>query len=78
MNKKKLAFDIGANVGNTVHYLLTKYDKVVCFEPNPNLANHIKDAFQNYNVEVVQKGLSFKKEVKPFYISDTESNLLQE
>jgi FkbM family methyltransferase len=67
---KKIAFDIGCNMGNNVNYLLTLYDKIVCFEPNPNLANHVKKTFENYDVEVVQKGLSSKKETKPFHISD--------
>ena len=73
MNKKKLAFDIGSNVGDTIHYLLTRYDKIVGFEPNPSLAEHVSNVFQNNNVKIVQKGLSSKKEIKPFYISDVKN-----
>lgn len=65
-----LAFDIGANTGGSAHYLLSKYEKVVCFEPNPNLTNCLINAFKNRNIEIVQKGLSSKNEIKTFHISD--------
>jgi len=73
---KKLAFDIGANRGDTTAELLTQYNKVVCFEPTPSLQSHLQQRFQNSNVEIVNKGLANSEGIKTFFISDTWGGVL--
>ena len=41
----KVIYDLGANNGDDIPYYLTKADKVVAVEANPELANKIKDRF---------------------------------
>jgi len=41
----KVIYDLGANNGDDIPYYLTKSDKVVAVEANPQLANKIKDRF---------------------------------
>lgn len=68
----KIAFDIGANIGQTVDKLLPNYDKIICFEPNPNLVTIIKDKFfNNDKVTIEELGLSDKIEIKKFNISNS-------
>jgi len=68
----KIAFDIGANIGQTVDALLPNYDKIICFEPNPSLVTIIKDKFfNNDKVTIEELGLSDKIETKKFNISNS-------
>jgi FkbM family methyltransferase len=68
----KIAFDIGANIGQTVDELLPNYDKIICFEPNPNLVTVIKNKFfNNDKVTIEELGLSDKTETKKFNISNS-------
>lgn len=68
----KIAFDIGANIGQTVDELLPNYDKIICFEPNPNLVTIIKNKFfNNDKVTIEELGLSDKIETKKFNISNS-------
>lgn len=68
----KIAFDIGANIGQTVDELLPNYDKIICFEPNPNLVTIIKNKFfNNDKVTIEELGLSDKTETKKFNISNS-------
>jgi FkbM family methyltransferase len=64
-------FDIGANEGNTYQFYLSHYSKIVCFEPNPQLFNHLNTKFlKNNQVIVDSRGLSNKNEDKLFKISN--------
>jgi FkbM family methyltransferase len=68
----KIAFDIGANIGQTVDELLPNYDKIICFEPNPSLVTIIKNKFLNNDkVTIEELGLSDKIETKKFNISNS-------
>lgn len=68
----KIAFDIGANIGQTVDELLPNYDKIICFEPNPNLVSALKNKFINNSKVVIEDlGLSDKSGVKIFNISNS-------
>ena len=68
----KLAFDIGGNMGQTTDFLLQNYDKVICFEPNPDLVNHLKNKYHNNNKVIIEEiGLSDEESVKKFYISNS-------
>jgi FkbM family methyltransferase len=68
----KIAFDIGANIGQTVNELLPNYDKIICFEPNPSLVTIIKNKFfNNDKVTIEELGLSDKIETKKFNISNS-------
>ena len=50
----KIIYDLGANNGDDIPYYLTKADKVVAVEANPELANHIKKRFKNEPKVVVE------------------------
>jgi FkbM family methyltransferase len=68
----KIAFDIGANIGQTVDELLPNYDKIICFEPNPSLVTVIRNKFfNNDKVTIEELGLSDKIETKNFNISNS-------
>ena len=46
--KKKLIFDLGANVGGNIPYYLSKSDKVIALEANPVLCNLIRNKYQKF------------------------------
>jgi FkbM family methyltransferase len=67
----KIAFDIGANIGQTADILLPNYDKIICFEPNPSLVLFLKSKFKDNNKIVIENlALSDKNEIKKFNISN--------
>jgi FkbM family methyltransferase len=67
----KIAFDIGANMGQTIDALLNNYDKIIAFEPNPSLAMGLRNRYDNSKVIVEELGVSDKNEVKTFNISNS-------
>ena len=68
----KLAFDIGCNIGQTSDFLLPSYDKIICFEPNPNLVKQLKNKYLNNDKIIIEEiGLSSEESVKKFYISNS-------
>jgi FkbM family methyltransferase len=75
LNTKKfnLIFDIGANIGNTVSQFNTVANKVICFEPNPILVNHLKNRFINDSVIVDERGVSNKGGTQTFKISNADT-----
>jgi len=73
---KQLAFDIGANIGNITAKLLTQYNKVICFEPQPKLKKHLEERFKNKNVEIVEIAVSNNTSTKTFYISEIWDGVL--
>lgn len=53
-----LVFDVGANRGNIAQEFALAGARVVCIEPQPKLAAHIRQRFaDNPNITVVDKGL---------------------
>jgi FkbM family methyltransferase len=66
-----LIFDIGANHGNFTREMLSYHPnaRVVAVEANPYLADHLKQQFQNTNVEIIQRVVSSTdNELVPFYV----------
>jgi len=68
-----LIFDIGANGGKTVSEFILVADKVVCFEPNPTLANSLRSRFANNSVIVDERGVSNKNGTQTFKISNADT-----
>ena len=69
----KLVFDIGANVGTTVSEFLYTSDKVVCFEPNPDLVSLLKNQFEGTSVIIDDRGVSDKNGTQTFKISNADT-----
>jgi FkbM family methyltransferase len=47
-----LVFDVGANIGDKAAQYLARGARVVCFEPQPNLAAHVRSRFPPERVAV--------------------------
>lgn len=73
MKTKNLVFDIGANLGNATEFLLRYSNKVICFEPNPELAKMLRIRFLGQNVFVDARGVSDRIEVKQFFLSNAHT-----
>lgn len=71
--KMKLIFDIGANKGDTVNFYRNYAEKVICFEPNPNLITILEHRFETENVIVDSRGLSNQVGAKKFMISNADT-----
>lgn len=71
--KMNLIFDIGANRGSTVARFITVANKVICFEPNPILANNLRSRFANDSVIVDERGVSNKNGTQTFKISNADT-----
>jgi FkbM family methyltransferase len=67
----KIAFDIGANIGQTIDALFNDYDKIIAFEANPNLALNLKSRYTQDKIIIESLGVSDKNEVKTFNISNS-------
>lgn len=70
---KKIVFDIGSNIGNTVEYYLNKGYKVISVEPNDSLVEKLNNRFANKDVIVVNKLISDKIDLVDFYISNADT-----
>lgn len=71
----KIAFDIGANSGKMTHTLKNHFSKVIAFEANPRLANHLKTAFLNDRVIVDCRGISNVNGLKKFNICEGDNTI---
>lgn len=69
----KLVFDIGANIGSTVEQFTLISSKVICFEPNPTLANQLRSRFENLSVVVDERAVSNKNGTQIFKISNANT-----
>lgn len=71
LDRKKLALDVGANIGNHTARLLSKeFESVLCFEPNPKIYKLLSlnmEAFEN--VRVHNFGLSNERKKLEFMIN---------
>ena len=54
----RIAVDIGAHVGEWTRPLSRKFDKVICFEPNPNFRECFNRNIKEHNVTLHPYGLS--------------------
>jgi len=68
-----LIFDIGANDGSSALKFITKSKKVVCFEPNPQLADSLTSTFINQPVIVDNRGVSYKNGKQIFKIANANT-----
>lgn len=68
-----LAFDIGSNIGKTVDILRQNFKKVISFEPNPRLVNLLKQNYENKNVVVDGRAISFQNGIQEFKISNADT-----
>ena len=75
----KIIYDFGAHNGNDIPYYLTKADKVIAVEANPELAQKIKQKFQNDPRVIVEECalVITRQETVNFYVhkDDTRSGL---
>ncbi len=63
-----LVFDVGANIGNKTDLYLRLNAKVVCFEPQLECVNHLKNRFAHTrNVIIEHKGLAATQGVLEFF-----------
>jgi FkbM family methyltransferase len=68
----KIAFDIGCNIGSKLGILLSRYEKVVGFEPNPALFQNLNDAYKNNErVKIDARALSNEETEKEFSVCTT-------
>jgi FkbM family methyltransferase len=75
-NMKNLVFDIGANRGNMTEFFLRNSNRVVCFEPNPSLIEHLRNRFSYISKERIifdDRGISDKEGKKIFNISNADT-----
>ena len=70
------ALDIGANVGEWARPLAKKFNKVICFEPNPNFRNCFKKNIKDPNVILHPYGLSTHSHTAEQGINETHLNFV--
>jgi FkbM family methyltransferase len=76
ISANSLVFDIGANMGRYTREYLASGGRVICVEPQPVCADHIRKSLGgNSNVTVVQKGVGDKPGKLPLYICSYENML---
>jgi len=69
----KLVFDIGANRGRTAQIFLNDFDRVISFEPNPDLANFLKNRFQNSKLVVDKRAISHQRGTQEFKLANVDT-----
>jgi FkbM family methyltransferase len=69
----KLIFDIGANRGRTAEIFLNHAEKVISFEPNPGLVNHLKSRFPNPKLHVDNRAISHEKGTQEFKLANVDT-----
>lgn len=70
-NENDLVFDIGANRGNRIEPFIRVGAKIVAVEPNPKLANRLKNKYSK-KIDVIQKAIGDKEGVVELYINDAD------
>ena len=68
----KLAFDIGANIGDVTQKMLERTERVIAFEPNPQLAETLKVRYPE-RVTVDTRAVSDKEGTALFWQSPTHT-----
>lgn len=69
----KLIFDIGANSGRTIDIFKNKCEKVIAFEPNPELIKFLQDKYKNQNVIIDSRGVSNHNGTQIFRIANIDT-----
>lgn len=67
------AIDIGANIGLWSKDLSSYFDKLVCFEPNPNCINYLKKNIKIQTAKIYSCALGSKDENKNLFIHPINS-----
>lgn len=67
------AIDIGANIGLWAKDLSSYFDKLVCFEPNPNCINYLKKNIKIQTATIYSCALGSKEENKNLFIHPINS-----
>lgn len=71
ITKSSLVFDVGANVGSRTKLFLNMGARVVAFEPQPNLYNHLKDHLDIVRkVKIEQLALGDQRSIKQMLICE--------
>ena len=68
-----LIFDIGANRGRTAEIFLRHADKVISFEPNPGLVNHLKNFFSNPKLHIDNRAISHARGTQEFKLANADT-----
>ena len=69
----KLIFDIGANRGRTAKIFLEHAEKVISFEPNPDLVNFIKNTIRNPKLQIDRRAISHQKGTQEFKLANVDT-----
>jgi FkbM family methyltransferase len=69
----RLVFDIGANRGRTAEIFLNDFDRVISFEPNPGLADFLKNRFQNSKLVVDKRAISHQRGTQEFKLANVDT-----
>lgn len=69
----KLIFDIGANRGRTAKIFLEHSEKVISFEPNPDLVNFIKNTIHNPKLQIDRRAISHQKGTQEFKLANVDT-----
>ena len=75
LGKEEVLLDVGAYIGDTVEYIVQKYNdnykKIYCFEPDQRCVDELKKNVEKYeNVEIIAKG-AWNKYEKMFIQEDS-------
>jgi FkbM family methyltransferase len=68
-----LVFDIGANRGRTAEIFLKDFDRVISFEPNPGLADFLKNRFPNPKLIVDRRAISHQRGSQEFKLANVDT-----
>ena len=68
-----LVFDIGANRGRTAEIFLKDFNRVISFEPNPGLADFLKNRFPNPKLIVDRRAISHQRGSQEFKLANVDT-----
>ena len=68
-----IIFDIGANRGRTAEIFLNHAEKVISFEPNPSLVNHLKHLFPNSKLHIDNRAISHARGTQEFKLANVDT-----
>lgn len=67
---RKIFLDVGGHLGQTLEEVtkpIYYFDIIYCFEPFPPHVNVLREKFKNYNVKILEYGLSNTTSILDFY-----------
>lgn len=68
-----LIFDIGANRGRTAEIFLNHAEKVISFEPNPNLVTYLKHRYPSSKLHVDNRAISHGRGTQEFKLANVDT-----